>query len=150
MDIGNEIKNLRKNKGLTQSELAEKCHLSKNAIWNYENNKRNPTVKTLTKIGEVLGVDLGYLIAKPLKMDEETAENLHELGYASEIMTNVEIDKKTQLIEFNRFLAAANLPFDISYSELEILSENVTKFLTYEFYKLGYVRVSDTNDDESK
>ncbi|MDY4604311.1 helix-turn-helix transcriptional regulator [Clostridium tertium] len=150
MNIGYEIKSLRKKKGLTQSELAKKCDLSKNAIWNYENNKRDPTVKTLNKIGEVLGVDLGYLIVKPLKMDEETAEKLHELGYASEVMKNVEIDKETQLIEFNKFLAAANLPFDIPFSELEILYENVIEFLTYEFYKLGYVRVSDTNEDESK
>lgn len=147
MNIGDEIKKLRKEKKLTQSELAEKCNLSKNAIWNYENNKRNPTVNTLNKIGEVLGIDLGYLIAKPLKMDEETAEKLHELGYASEIMKNIKVDKETQLIEFNRFLAAANLPFDIPFSELEILYENVTNFLTYEFYKLGYVTVSSSDDD---
>lgn len=147
MNIGNEIKKLRKEKGFTQSELAEKCNLSKNAIWNYENNKRNPTVNTLNKIGEALGIDLGYLIAKPLKMDEETAEKLHELGYASEIMKNIKVDKETQLIEFNRFLAAANLPFDIPFSELEILYENVINFLTYEFYKLGYVRVSSSDDD---
>lgn len=54
MTLGQKIKALRKSKGLTQEELANKCGLSKNGLWNYENDKREITIETLTKIISVL------------------------------------------------------------------------------------------------
>ena len=39
MDVGENIKKFRDLKGLTQDELAQKSNISKNALWNYENNK---------------------------------------------------------------------------------------------------------------
>ncbi|WP_252224646.1 MULTISPECIES: helix-turn-helix transcriptional regulator [unclassified Clostridium] len=62
MNIGEKIKELRKLKGLTQEELANKCGLSKNGLWNYENNKRNPNTEILERIAKVLGVPLYKLI----------------------------------------------------------------------------------------
>ncbi len=62
MNIGFEIKKMRKKLGLTQEELATKCNLSKNAIWNYENNKRNPTTYVLSKIAESLGISTYQLL----------------------------------------------------------------------------------------
>lgn len=141
MDIGKELKELRKKSGLTQSELANKCGLSKNAIWNYENNKRNPTLNTLNKISEVLNVDLGYLVASPPIIDNETASNLAALGLGSEVLKSINIDDEQKIIEFNRFLAASSLPFDIPKSELEYVYKKTIDFLEYEFFKLGYVKV---------
>ncbi|MCC0707302.1 helix-turn-helix domain-containing protein [Clostridioides sp. ES-S-0190-01] len=56
MAIGEDIKKLRKSKGLTQQELAEKANISKNAIYNYENNKSIPNAKILKKIMNALEV----------------------------------------------------------------------------------------------
>lgn len=42
MTIGEKIKELRINKGLKQSELAEKAGVSRVAIGNYERNARQP------------------------------------------------------------------------------------------------------------
>lgn len=64
MNIGNRIKDLRKKLNLTQLELADKCGLSKNAIWNYENNKRKPQINVLSSIAAALGVPLSFLIEK--------------------------------------------------------------------------------------
>lgn len=58
MNTGTIIKDLRTKKGMTQEELAKKCNLSKNAIWNYENNKRTPNIPTLGKISKILGVSI--------------------------------------------------------------------------------------------
>ncbi|HBJ1646727.1 helix-turn-helix transcriptional regulator [Clostridium sp. ZBS20] len=143
MDIGTELKELRKKSGLTQQELAKKCSLSKNAIWNYENNKRNPTINTLNKIGNVLGVDLGYLLASIPKINHETAESLNNLGIGSEIIKAANCDITDSLIIFNKFLASANLPFDIPEEELEVLFKKTKDFLGFEFFKLGYIKVGD-------
>ncbi|WP_294403969.1 helix-turn-helix domain-containing protein [uncultured Clostridium sp.] len=62
MNTGNKIKELRKKRGLTQEELAQECGLSKNGIWNYENNKRIPTVNTLNKIADALDISFSELL----------------------------------------------------------------------------------------
>ena len=64
MNIGNKIKELRKSKGLTQEELAIKCGLSKNGLWNYENNKRQINMDTLNKISTALDVDIEELLSR--------------------------------------------------------------------------------------
>ena len=42
--VGEKIKKYRTLRNLSQQQLANKCGLSKNAIWNYENNQRTPTI----------------------------------------------------------------------------------------------------------
>ncbi|MCO5822799.1 helix-turn-helix domain-containing protein [Clostridioides difficile] len=54
MAIGENIKILRKSKGLTQKELAEKANISQNAIYNYENGKSTPNAKMLKKLADAL------------------------------------------------------------------------------------------------
>lgn len=63
MDLGNNIKRHRELKGLTQEELAQKSGLSKNAIWNYENNHREPNIKTIENIAAALEVGINQLIS---------------------------------------------------------------------------------------
>lgn len=65
MIISERIKELRKSKSLTQDELAAKSNLSKNAIWNYENNKRNPKYETLEKIAVALDISVSELLGEP-------------------------------------------------------------------------------------
>lgn len=62
MNIGTKIKELRDALGLTQEQLALKCNLSKNAIWNYENGKREPNIRILTNIAKALNVSVEELI----------------------------------------------------------------------------------------
>lgn len=148
MDIGSELKKLRKKSGLTQGQLATKCNLSKNAIWNYENNKRTPTLKTLNKISEILDVDLSYIISTPApSITSEMAKSLNKIGLGSEIIKNIDINKESKLLEFNNFLLSANLPYGIPKYELELLYENTINFLKFEFFKLGYVEVENDNNN---
>lgn len=62
MNIGDKIKQERREGGLTQSELAEKVGISRNYISDLENNRYVPSVKTLSKIASVLRIDLNFLI----------------------------------------------------------------------------------------
>lgn len=62
MNIGDKIKAKRREGGLTQSELADKVGISRNYISDLENGRYIPSVKTLSKIASVLGIDLNFLI----------------------------------------------------------------------------------------
>ncbi len=58
LNIGQKIKNLRNQQGLTQEELAGRCELSKGFISQIENNLTSPSISTLMDILMILGTDL--------------------------------------------------------------------------------------------
>ena len=58
MDIGKKLKELRKNVGLTQSELAEKINVSRVNYTRYETDKVKPDYDTLIKIANFYDVSL--------------------------------------------------------------------------------------------
>lgn len=60
MTIGEQIRNIRKEKGLTQKELAHRVGLSWQTISNVENNKYT-SLKTLNKIAKVLDINIQIL-----------------------------------------------------------------------------------------
>jgi transcriptional regulator with XRE-family HTH domain len=59
---GEKIQKLRKEKGLTQAELAKKSGLSEISIRKYENNDRKPKLETIRKIAIALDVYMNELI----------------------------------------------------------------------------------------
>ena len=60
-EIGKKIRILRKTRGLTQQQLADKLKVKRATISNYEIGRRAPsTVRELESIAEALGVELSY------------------------------------------------------------------------------------------
>lgn len=55
IDIGQRLKGLRKEKGLTQEELSERTDLTKGYVSQLENNVSSPSLETLMDLLEVLG-----------------------------------------------------------------------------------------------
>ena len=61
-DIGKNIKQLRQMKNMTQDELAEKLFVTRQTVSNYEIGRTRPDVEMLTKIAEILDVDIHVLL----------------------------------------------------------------------------------------
>lgn len=59
-NIADKIKTLRKAKGLTQEQFAERIGLTRGAIGGYETGRRNPRLPDLQKIADFFGVGLDY------------------------------------------------------------------------------------------
>ena len=64
MNIGANIKVIREQAGMTQSELSTKCGISTEHISRIENDKFIPNIKTAVVIAEALGVTLNELLAE--------------------------------------------------------------------------------------
>ena len=62
MGIGENIRNNRKNKGLTQKELGLMIGISASTVTKYEKEDLEPNIETLNKIAEALGVSQHELI----------------------------------------------------------------------------------------
>lgn len=54
--VGRNAARIRKEKGLTQEQLAERCGLSQQYLSGLERGRRNPTIVTLYEIATALGV----------------------------------------------------------------------------------------------
>jgi transcriptional regulator with XRE-family HTH domain len=62
LNIGENIRNIRKNQKLTLKELGIKISLSEQAIGQYERGEREPNIETLNKIANALEVSLNDLL----------------------------------------------------------------------------------------
>lgn len=83
MALSDMLKKLRKEKGLTQKELAEKAGLPLRSIINYENEIREPNAKALVALELALGVSGAYLLgleASPTFTSHETTDALNEFA----------------------------------------------------------------------
>jgi transcriptional regulator with XRE-family HTH domain len=55
---------LRKERDLTQKQLANELHFSENAIQNYERKRRSPTYDALIHIADFFNVSIDYLVGR--------------------------------------------------------------------------------------
>ena len=62
MTFANRLKDLRKERGLTQAELSEKLGVSKGAVAQWEGGKRKPSYKTLDAMSELFGKKIEYIL----------------------------------------------------------------------------------------
>lgn len=63
MSFGNKIKELRKQAGLSQQELAQKLGVTQKSICNYENDTRFPKGQNVIKgLSDIFGVTVDYLL----------------------------------------------------------------------------------------
>ncbi|EOU1683149.1 helix-turn-helix domain-containing protein [Clostridium perfringens] len=58
MEIGESIKNIRKNKKINQKTLAERAEISCSYLCDIEKGRTNPSVKTMLRLFKELGVEI--------------------------------------------------------------------------------------------
>ena len=118
MLLSKRLKELRISNGLTQKEFGECVNVTKVSICCYENGTRVPTLETLTKLGEALGVDVDYLLGN----DNQVAIKGNKQKKV--IMSNEEIEfiKGLRKMESLYQLVTKN-----PSKALEIISKNLEK-----------------------
>lgn len=71
MKFEEKIVKLRKSKGLSQEELAEKLGVSRQAVSRWELGSTTPDLTNLKQLSEVFGVSADYLIHDDYESDED-------------------------------------------------------------------------------
>jgi y4mF family transcriptional regulator len=70
MNLGNQLKTIRKGYGLTQQELAQKTGVSFSFINGVENGRSSIRLEVLSKVLELLGCELAIIDKKSKKIIE--------------------------------------------------------------------------------
>ncbi|MDY4026895.1 MAG: helix-turn-helix transcriptional regulator [Enterococcus avium] len=112
------IKQKRKERGLTQKELAKMVHTSQQAIARYETQKAEPSLEVLQAISEALGTPLSYFI------DEDTSET--EKEYIA-LYRSLSEENQNKALEFLRLLKRQEIE-QIYFTENKIYSKKDTTF----------------------
>ena len=76
MTLGQKIKKLRNDKGLTQKDLADQVHVTFQTVSKWEKDENEPDVSTLREIAKLFGVTVDYLINEDEEVD--TQEEVEE------------------------------------------------------------------------
>lgn len=80
-DIGTKIMNLRKRKGLSQTDFAQAIGASRTMVGNYERNVNAPSIEMIAKIAKVLEVSIDFLIGegKIAQYDKEVIKRIEDI-----------------------------------------------------------------------
>ena len=67
MEVRNVVKERRKELGISQVDLAEMSGLSLATIKNIERGEGNPSYETISRLLEVLGMEISFRVRSPFK-----------------------------------------------------------------------------------
>lgn len=78
MSLATKLVILRKQKGLTQMNLAEKLNVSRQAISRWEVGAAVPSTENLKVLGELYGVQVDYLLNDDAECESKSPESTEE------------------------------------------------------------------------
>ncbi len=88
ISFGKKIAALRKNKKLSQTDLAKMLNTSVSVISRYERDEMNPSIDTAKKLADFLDTTVGYLLGETeddqLLKDPKMIERLKDIGSFAE------------------------------------------------------------------
>ncbi len=90
MTIGQKLKKLRADKGMTQKDLADQLHVSFQTISKWEKDENEPDLTTIRELAKLYGVSTDYLLSEdetPLKQSQASAQAIDPTP------TKIQIDK---------------------------------------------------------
>lgn len=116
-NIAKNIRLLRTAQDLTQDQLAEKVHVTRQTVSNYENGKSQPDIDTIIRLAEALQADPNTLIyGIPAPPERKRAYVKTAIAVAAAILALVALLQEPQLKEmfrgtFNPYLPVAYAAF---------------------------------------
>lgn len=102
MFLGTRVRKLRKEKGLTQQELADMINVTKVSICCYEKGVRTPNLDTFVDLINSLGTTPAYLLGMDNVVVAEDEEDYKVYLPKEDIQIINEIRKNPKLIEYLR------------------------------------------------
>ncbi|MGI2264988.1 helix-turn-helix transcriptional regulator, partial [Staphylococcus cohnii] len=75
MELSKQIQKYRKEKKLSQEDLAEKIHVTRHTISNWERNKNIPDLNSLILLSEIFNTSLDDLVKGDIKVMKTQVNN---------------------------------------------------------------------------
>jgi len=89
MEFNNKLYELRKRKGLSQEELANRLNVSRQTVSKWEVGESSPDMEKLVAISELFDISLDELVLDKVAAKEEASEQIVKSELYSDIKENV-------------------------------------------------------------
>ena len=103
--FGTRVRLLRKRKGITQIELAQRLGVTQRGISYYENEASNPSMEIIEKIAEALGVQKRLLIEYDEEPIEEELRPIRSLQQKMKVVPKLPLEDQRYLVRTIEMLA---------------------------------------------
>lgn len=137
MKLSDYLKNYRKENNLTQSDLAEKLFVSKQAISKWENDRGLPDIYTYPLLSDVLGVTIDELMGKDFvkkEVPEEVKKNKNKKTKIIIIVSLIIIFILFSLLIFGLIFDEDRMTFKKFTSQTEeLLQIELPEVIKYEY-----------------
>lgn len=156
MALGNKIQEIRKNNNLTQEQFAQKFHITRQTVSNWENDRNYPDMSSLKMISDEYSVSFDEL----LKEDEKYIEAVDNTKKKMSTIRKVVIALITLLALLFTAVVGLCIAVHIAYQPtpdgkrinsdadirmlVDLPTSKPSRAITYTTYKSSY------NDDETK
>ncbi len=80
MNIGERINYLRKTNNMSQEELAEKLHISRQTVSRWENNSSQPDIDSILAISNLFNLSTDYILGRE---EDNSIENKNNIFFIS-------------------------------------------------------------------
>ncbi|WP_112365330.1 helix-turn-helix domain-containing protein [Sarcina ventriculi] len=117
--IASNLKEFRKRHKLTQEQLAKQCNISKNAVWNYENNLTTPSIETLDTIANIFKISIIELL---FDYDETVVEEALNINKITQQKTELLMKLNNQMYKLEQLN-------ELSFKNLKQNDKEIEKFL---------------------
>jgi len=93
--LSEQLRKLRKQKNLTQKQLADYLHVTDSAVAMWEHGRREPDIEILTKLADFYGVTVDYLLGREVTTSTqqaliyETIRQIESLNQLKEQLQNM-------------------------------------------------------------
>lgn len=95
MAIGDRIRNVRLNRNLKQSELADKACVSRVSIGFYERGERIPPADVAARIAKVLDIPVEYLLLGTLSKESLSDDDRFDRAFSTLELAGFKVEAKT-------------------------------------------------------
>lgn len=103
MNFGVRLRELRKERGLTQAELAKLLSIGESTISFYESGKRQPDYETLIRLADFFNVSVDYLIGRTDNKNNSGIETL-AAHRSDDPLNELPEEARKSLEEFKEFI----------------------------------------------
>ncbi len=135
MNIGESIKYYRNQTNLTQEDLAEKVHVSRQTISSWENSKSLPDITSLVMLSDLFQVSLDELIKGDTTMIKKLEVKQEKATYTKQYRISYALNALMALLAVLLYLTNYDVWYVYALLDLVIMGNAVIMFMEYTKYQ---------------
>lgn len=129
--VGKKIADLRKEKGMTQDDIAEKLNVSPQAVSKWENDISYPDIMLLPKIAQLLDTTVDDLLSSEPKKETMLVKNTQRKNI-DDMILKIIVNDKDEKVKINLPMSLVKIGIQMGMSMPQVSGNDALKSINME------------------